>query len=50
MTASATQALITTGLTDYGTAALAILGGMIVLFVGYVAFRFGLKIIKRALR
>jgi len=48
MSASATQALITTGVTDYGTAMLAVLGAVIVVIVGFYVFRAGVRWLKRA--
>lgn len=41
MSASSTQTLITDGITTYGTAALAILGAVLVLGIGYLVFKFG---------
>jgi len=46
MTATATQGLITTALSDYGTALLAILGAVIGIGVAYLVFRFGWKKVK----
>jgi len=48
MTASATQALVTTAITDYGTAMLAVLGGVVVVIVGFFVFRAGVRWLKRA--
>jgi len=48
MTASATQALITGGITDYGTAMLAVLGVVIGVIVGFYVFRAGVRWLKRA--
>jgi len=46
MTASAMQTLVTTTLSDYGTALLAILGATIAIGVAYLVFRFGWRKVK----
>lgn len=46
MTASATQALITGALTDYGGALIVILGAVLTIGVAYLVFRFGWKKVK----
>jgi len=48
MTASATRALVTDGITDYGTEMLAVLGAVIVVIVGFFVFRAGVRWLKRA--
>jgi len=45
MTASATQALITDGVTIFGTAVLAIFGVVLVIGIGYLVFDFFYKTI-----
>jgi len=50
MTASSTQALITSGLTDFGTSVLAILTAVIGVGVAYLIFRFGWRKVKGSLR
>jgi len=50
MTAAATQALITSNLSDFGDSVLVILGAVLVIGVGYLVFRFGWKKIKGSLR
>lgn len=50
MTASATQALVTTAVTDYGASVLVILGAVIGIGVAYLVFRFGWGRVKSALR
>jgi hypothetical protein len=47
MTATATGALITGGVADFGVAGLAILGSVIGIVVALVAVRFGIKWMKR---
>ena len=48
MTASGTQALITTAIGDYGTAMLAVLGAVVVVIVGFYVFRSGVRWLKKA--
>jgi len=48
MTASATQALITSGISDYGGAMLAVLGVVVGVIVGFFVFRAGVRWLKRA--
>lgn len=43
MTASDTQALITGAITNFGGAALVVLGALITLFVGLLVYRWGVK-------
>jgi len=50
MTASATQALVTSTLTDYGTAVLAIITAVIGIGLAYLVFRFGWRKVKGSLR
>jgi len=50
MSTSTATALITSAVTDYGTAILAILTAALVVGVGYLAFRFGWKRVKGATR
>lgn len=47
MTPTSTGALITSGIADFGTAGLAILGSAIGIVVAMVAVRFGIKWMKR---
>jgi len=49
MNATATQALITDGLTTFGSSVLVILGAVLVIGIGYLVFRFGWGRIKRSL-
>jgi len=49
MTASSTQALVLGKLTEFGVSVLAILGGVIVIGLGYLVFRFGWRKIKGSL-
>ena len=46
MTATAMTTVITDGLTSYGTALVAILGGVIGIGLAYLVFRFGWRKIK----
>jgi len=48
MTASATQALITDGISDYGASMLVVLGAVIVIIVGFYVFRAGVRWLKKA--
>ena len=41
MTAAATQALITSSITDFGASALVVLGAIIAVGVGFLVFRMG---------
>jgi len=50
MSASTTQALITGGLTDFGTSVVAVLTAVLVIGIGYLVFRFGWSKIKSSLR
>jgi len=50
MTASAITSLITSTLSDYGTALLAILGAVIGIGVAYLVFRFGWRKVKGSTR
>jgi len=50
MTASATQALITGAITDYGGALLVILGAVLGIGVAYLVFRVGWRKTKGAIR
>ena len=50
MNATATQALITGAVTDFGLAALAVITATIALGVGYLVFRFGWSKVKSSLR
>jgi len=50
MTASATQALITDGLTDFGASVLVIIGAVLAIGVAYLVFRVGWRKIKGSLR
>jgi len=50
MNATATQALVTNSLADFGDAVIVILGAVIVLGVGYLVFRFGWAKVKGSLR
>lgn len=50
MNATATQALITDGLTTFGSSILVILGAVLVIGIGYLVFRFGWGRIKKSLR
>lgn len=48
MSASSTQDLITGAITDFGAAALVILGAVIVLVVGFLVFKRGIRWLKSA--
>jgi hypothetical protein len=50
MTASATQALITGAVTDFGTSVLAIITATLVICLAYLVFKFGWGRVKRSLR
>lgn len=50
MDASSTQALITGAVTDVGTSALAILGAVLTIGVGYFVFRWGWRKVKGSFR
>lgn len=50
MTASATQAVITSTLSDFGASVLVILTAVIAIGVAYLVFRFGWRKIKGSLR
>jgi len=50
MNATATQNLITDGLTTFGGSVLVILGAVLVIGIGYLVFRFGWGRIKKSLR
>jgi hypothetical protein len=50
MNATATQALVTGAVTDFGTSVLAIITATIGLGLAYLVFRFGWKKVKGALR
>jgi len=49
MTASATQALVTSTVTDYGSAAFVILTAVIGIALGYLVFKFGWRKTRGAL-
>ena len=48
MSASSTQALITDAITDFGGAALVVLGAIIGLAVGFLVFRWGWRKLRGA--
>jgi len=50
MTASTTLTLVTTTLTNYGTAVAAILTAVIAVGLAYLVFRFGWRKVKGSLR
>jgi uncharacterized membrane-anchored protein YhcB (DUF1043 family) len=50
MTASATEALVMTTLTTFGTSVLAIITAVIGIGVAYLVFRFGWRKVKGSLR
>jgi len=50
MNATATQALITDGLTTFGSSVLVIIGAVLVIGIAYLVFRFGWRKIKGSLR
>jgi len=50
MTAAATEALITSSLTDFGDSVVVILGAVLVIGVAYLVFHFGWKKVKGSLR
>jgi len=50
MTASATQALVTGAVTDFGTSVLAILTAVLAIGLAYLVFRFGWRKVKGSLR
>jgi len=48
MTASATQALVTSAISDYSDAMLVVLGAVVAVIVGFIVFRAGVRWLKRA--
>jgi len=48
MTASSTVSLITSSVSDVGTAMLTILGAVLIVGVGYLVFKFGWRKVKGA--
>jgi len=50
MTASATQALVTGAVTDFGTSVLAIITATLAIGLAYLVFRFGWRKVKGSLR
>lgn len=50
MTASATQAIVLSTLTDFGTSVVAIIGAVIGVGLAYLVFRFGWRKVKGSLR